>query len=341
MVVIAASETTRQDGGRLRPLEPTRDLGAVAELIAHAFAGDMDERGRAALRELRWMSRLSPLVWWWSQVDPSFQDAFNGFVWEELSPQGRGRQIVGNVNLNRSPGSRQRCIICNVVVREEYRNQGIGRRLTEAAIAEAEALGAEGVVLQVHQDNLPALHLYTDLGFREVAGETDLRLGAVKPAAFLDAPGYRLRAWQPADGQAAYQLAKRVTPQVLQWFRPVKAEDYWADWLSRLIQRLAGLVTGRRVYHLAALKEEQLVAVMTVTAAFRQGDHRLAMLVHPDHAGRVEAALVSRALHMLCAIPPRPVRITVDKEHAGALRVLRDHGFQEQRTLLTLRRDFG
>jgi hypothetical protein len=79
---------------------------------------------------------------------------------------------------------------------------------------------------------------------------------------------------------------------------------------------------------------------MAVTAAFRQGEHRLDMLVHPDHIGQVEACLISRALYVLASAPSRPVRITVSKEHTATLRVLRDYGFQEQRTLLTLWKDF-
>ena len=38
--------------------------------------------------------------------------------------------------------------------------------LDDAATAEARELGARGVLLQVHEDNSPALHLYTSLGFQ-------------------------------------------------------------------------------------------------------------------------------------------------------------------------------
>jgi len=340
MVATAAVEKTKEAQGGMRPLDPTRDLNAVANLMSEAFADQMDERGRAALRELRWMARLSPLVWWWSQADPSFQDAFNGFVWEEPSARGRGWQVVGNVNLNRAPGSRRRHIICNVVVQDAYRGQGIGRRLTERAVAEAKALGAQGVVLQVHEDNRPALQLYTDLGFQEATGEIDLRLEAVKSVAILDAPAYRFQAWRPADGQASYELAQLATPSVQQWLRPLKVGDYQPGWWSRLAQRLVDLMAGRRVYRLSTFRDDRLVAMMAVTVAFRQGEHRLNVLVHPDHTGQVEVCLVSRALHMLAAIPSRPVRVTVSKEHTAMLKVLRDYGFQEQRTLLTLWKDF-
>jgi ribosomal protein S18 acetylase RimI-like enzyme len=322
-------------------MDPTRDLRAIADLVGEAFADELDDRGRAALREMRWMAWLTPLVWWWAQADPSFQDSFNGFVWEEPAPRGKGRRVIGNASLNRAPGDRLRWIICNVVVQDGYRGQGIGRRLTEAAIAEARDLGAVGVVLQVYQDNLPALQLYTDLGFHKVAGEATLRLGEAKSVAFWDTSSYRFRPWRPADGQAALDLARLVTPPAQQWLRPVRAHKYQIDWWARLGQWFADLAAGRKVYRLVALRDDRLVAMMTTVAAFRRGDHHLALLVHPDHAGQVEAVLISRALHMLAGIPPRPVRATVDSGHEAILKTLQDYGFEEQRTLLTLSKELG
>jgi ribosomal protein S18 acetylase RimI-like enzyme len=336
-------EEAKERGG-LRPMDPARDLGTIADLIADAFADELDERGQAALREMRWMARLTPLVWWWSQVDPSFRDAFNGFVWEEISSKAGGsrssRRIVGNANLNRAPGNRQRWIICNVVVLDECRGRGIGRRLMEAAIDEAQQIGAAGVVLQVHRDNPRALGLYTSLGFHEVSGETDLQLRDVRSVAFLDAPGYEIRRWSPADGQAVYDLARHAIPATQQWIRPVRAEEYRLGWLLRLGQWISDLAAGRRSYRLTALKNGRLVATMVVTAVTRRDAHRLTLLVHPSHTGNVEAALVSRALYMLSSAPSRPVRISANVGDEATLKVLRDYGFKEQRTLLTLRKDF-
>ena len=336
---MTATGTTEPLQGRLRPMDPVRDLGAIAELATEAFAADLDERGRAALRELRWMARLTPLTWWWYHADPEFREAFGGFVWEEPVEGGKGR-IVGSANLNRAPGDEDRYIVCNVVVRGAYRRRGIGRKLTEAAIAEARKRGAKGVVIQVHEDNAPALQLYSHLGFREVAAEVELRLEAIQPVAVLDSPGYHVRPWRPADGPASLELARLVTPQVWQWLRPLRPEQYaahrLADWRRRLTDRLG----GRRVYRLAALHEEQLVALLTVTVALRRGEHRLALLVHPDHAGRLEAALVSRALHTLAAAPRKAVRAAVNREEKSLLAVLRDYGFQARRTLLTMSQDF-
>jgi GNAT superfamily N-acetyltransferase len=289
---------------------------------------------------MRWMARLSPLVWWWAQSDPSFQDTFNGLVWEEPVREGVGSRIVANVSLSRAPGSRRRWIICNVAVEDAYRGQGIGRQLVEAAIDEALYLEAEGVLLQVYRNNPPALKLYRDLGFRKVVGETELALDAVTPVSIQDAPGYRLRPWRPADGQAAYDLARRVTPPAQRWIRPLRAGDYRPDWLQRLGRWISDLVAGRTEYRLAVLQGDQLVAMMAVTVASRRGHHKLALLVDPGHVGQVEAALISRALHRFTRVPSRPVKIKIDPDRQGTMHVLRDYGFKEQRTLLTMRKDF-
>ncbi len=326
-------------------MDPVRDMGAIARLIADAFVGELDARGRAALREMRWMARLSPLVWWWVQADPAFRENFNGFVWEDLTPKGGRQQIVGNVSLNRAPGAQGRWIISNVAVKSEYRGRGIGSQLTKAAIAEARQAGAQSAVLQVHQDNEVALRLYTELGFKRVAAETVLRLEAVRSVAVADAPGYRIRVWRPPDGLAAYELARLATPPAHQWLRPIRADEYRMGLWVRLWQGMADLVGGRQTYRLVALQDDQLVALMTVIASLRPGQrrhgHKMTLLVHPDHAGQVENALVSRALAVLATIAPAPIRAVVDSAHDAVFRVLRSYGFRVQRTLLTLSLDFA
>jgi ribosomal protein S18 acetylase RimI-like enzyme len=313
--------------------------------MAVAFASEMGERGRAALQEMRWMSRLSPLVWWWSQADPAFHDAFSGFVWEEPSPISGGRQIVGNVSLNRAPGHRQRWIICNVVVKDGYRGRGIGRQLTKAAISAAWDRGAEGILLQVFKDNLHALKLYTDLGFQEVAGQMDLSLGPIEPESVplpaLDATGYDLRVWRPEDGPSAYELAGLATPSVLQWLAPVRRGEYCPGWWKRLEQRLGNVITGRRTYRLVAQRHRRLVAMLTIAVTPHKDSGQLQLLVHPDHAGQVEEAIIGRGLRWLASTPSKPIVAEVDVRHRHALDVLRRHGFEEQRTLLTLHQSRG
>jgi GNAT superfamily N-acetyltransferase len=327
--------------GHLRPMDPTRDLRTIADLIGDAFADDLDERARATLREMRWLGRLSPLAWWLAQADPSFTESFNGFIWEVPRLEGKGQQIVGNVSLNRSPGQPRWWIVCNVAVHREHRRQGIGRKLVEAAIAEAQGRTAAGVLIQVYQDNLSALRLYTDLGFLPVAGEASLRLescGAVEPAPV--ALGYRLRRWCPGDGQATYELARLAVAPEQQWIRPLRAERYRPQGWTRLRQRLVGLVTGRQTYRIVAFHNQELVAWLALTLDFRKGDQQLEILVHPDHRGQVGEALITRALYLAAGMPFKSVQATVVTSQSAVLDILRDRGFREQRTLLTLRKGF-
>jgi hypothetical protein len=93
---------------------------------------------------------------------------------------------------------------------------------------------------------------------------------------------------------------------------------------------------GRRVYRLVMLRHRQLVAMLTISAASHKGGHRLGLLVHPDHAGQVEEALIGRGLHLLASTPSKPITAEVDVRSRHALDVLRRYGFKEQRTLLTL-----
>jgi len=50
---------------------------------------------------------------------------------------------------------------------KDYRGQGLGRKLMEAAISAAKTQGMERVELEVFASNSPAITLYRKLGFRE------------------------------------------------------------------------------------------------------------------------------------------------------------------------------
>ena len=49
----------------------------------------------------------------------------------------------------------------------DFRGFGLGSRLLQAALSQAEMDGVEKVELYVYTDNLPAIHLYLKMGFEE------------------------------------------------------------------------------------------------------------------------------------------------------------------------------
>ncbi|MBI1404679.1 MAG: GNAT family N-acetyltransferase [Caulobacter sp.] len=58
--------------------------------------------------------------------------------------------------------------IITLAVTPAARRQGLARRLLEAAVVQAMALGAETMFLEVAEDNAPALALYARSGFAQV-----------------------------------------------------------------------------------------------------------------------------------------------------------------------------
>ncbi|QFJ54694.1 ribosomal protein S18-alanine N-acetyltransferase [Pseudobutyrivibrio xylanivorans] len=56
----------------------------------------------------------------------------------------------------------------DIVVSEEYRGHGIGKKLLAHSIEELKSKGIDIIFLEVRVSNTPARHLYTSLGFEEI-----------------------------------------------------------------------------------------------------------------------------------------------------------------------------
>ena len=61
--------------------------------------------------------------------------------------------------------SYENCDLENVLVAEEYRRSGVGRRILNELIQEAKSRGAENMFLEVRLSNSPAMRLYLSAGF--------------------------------------------------------------------------------------------------------------------------------------------------------------------------------
>ena len=58
--------------------------------------------------------------------------------------------------------------IYRIATRPEYRRRGIATRLIERLLREETPLGLESLFLEVRESNLPAVSLYTSLGFKTI-----------------------------------------------------------------------------------------------------------------------------------------------------------------------------
>ncbi len=174
------------------------------------------------------------------------QDLFLGFVWEEDG------QPVGLCNIGRQGGSQQ-WMIGNVAVLPDYRRRGIARKLVQACVDLAIERGAEEVMLDVIDGNLPAYELYKSMGFTHYSSRfifehketiTDSTTSSIPPR-------YKTQQLTLSDWRLRYQLAQRITPEHVQEFEAVTEAKYKVPLIMRLLQpiitRLMGLKIERMI----------------------------------------------------------------------------------------------
>ena len=65
----------------------------------------------------------------------------------------------------------QRIYISRLIVKKEYRNQGIGGILIDYILEEIKKMGYKEVTIGVDKDNVSALHLYQKKGFTNILFE--------------------------------------------------------------------------------------------------------------------------------------------------------------------------
>ena len=127
----------------IRPFDISRDLRPVAELIAEAFASELDGRGQSALREMRMLSYFGGMLGALDQGASEFSDVLSGFVWLENS------RVVGNVTVQRGDKFGNRWQIANVAVAPHWRGRRISKRLMERALEHATERCGQWAGLQV------------------------------------------------------------------------------------------------------------------------------------------------------------------------------------------------
>jgi ribosomal protein S18 acetylase RimI-like enzyme len=338
MAVLARSRI--ESAVKLRPMEPLKDLRGVADLIEEAFAQDLDRSGQSALRELRWLSFLKPILWWMVVFSSDHDDFLSGFVWEENG------KIVGNITINRViPGSR-RWLISNVAVAKAYRGRGIARGLMYAGLELVKEYRATSVSLQVRADNAPAKHLYESLNFKEISGTTYLRLKRVPKVDLQQLPPFpkettsRLRRFDSADTRQAYQLASATVPSEVQKEWPLRQNRFRLDgqeqFFSSFLRKFIG--SGSPV-HWVVENGQSFVATASVYPGIFDKPHNIELIVHPDWRGYLEKPLIGRALNYLYQWRNTGVVVKHPAEHQEAVSTYKSFGFEEEQTLLWMKQE--
>jgi ribosomal protein S18 acetylase RimI-like enzyme len=329
--VIAKVASGKRKTG-IRPLDPGRDLGQLADLVEHAFGQELTGEGERVLRELRWLGRLGPLNYVLIGAGSEASAILNGFVWEQ---DGR---IVGNVTVNCPGGYAYRWQISNVAVLEAFRGQGIAHALLEAAIDLILRNGGRTAYLFVREDNPVAIHLYQSMGFRELDRTTELVLDRRLVHSPVPQP-LALRPLQPKEGEMLYRLVVEAVGPGERWLHRIRRERYVLSWERRLSRRLEALFTAETETLWGMWRGDALDAGLSLRATSRWnvGPHRLQLWVRPDRRGEVENALARDIVALLARQAPRPVHLGLPACEQKAIEALLMRGFHELRTLILMK----
>ena len=307
----------------VRPMDITRDLAGVAEVLAESFPGEMDTAGERAVREMRTVGRLGPLALWLELFMPVGEGFSPGYVWLE---QGR---VAGNATIRRAPGLGRGFLIGNVAVLPEYRGRGIARRLMEACLDKARNEGGDWAALEVRVDNLPAYHLYMNLGFHQTGAVEQLRREAIGPAIDrVELPaGERLRKPRAGEEGRFFALTQLVTPEELRWAEPLRESGFGFGWDRRIDLWLSGRRESWWV-----IESSGLFAGAIGAETFHNPNDEGWMRLWVARGNTCHAALMNAALRAR-EIATRPMLVTHPASDTTALSALAHYGFRPVRTL--------
>ncbi len=336
MLSLSVPENTSSTTDGLRPVNLRTDLAPLADLIELAFSDTMDSSGRAAIREMRTLSRIGLGLNVLAGVNELAQGMNLGYVYIA-----NGR-LVGNVSVypsNLPPSLGITWIIANVAVHPDFRGRGIATRLMQASMNMLRNRGGKAVILQVESDNEVARRLYNQLGFVVERTWTTWRrpAGLRVPQPFdYSARDFDVSRKRRGEWRAEMVLAQRVRPQTmggLGWLRPLHRGLFHKS----LMKQITDWVSLNSDEHLIirSADERQLDASLWMETGFALSSVRLTLMVEPEFLGRYDDALVNMAVrrHGL----RQPLTIEHPADETATSNVLQSYNFRPQRTLTHMR----
>lgn len=333
--------------GNLRAVSIRRDLSQIADLLDVAFA---DERspGHGPVEGFGQLKGYGPLVALLSPISASLRDCFTGYVWEE-----KGR-IVGNASVSRLKGAKEVWIVGNIGVHPDVRRQGIARLLTARAVEHARGQGARMVVLDVREENGPALALYKSMGFRPAGGHVQLLTShadalhglpsqsrADRAAAGANTTGYatvplELEPLRRQDWEAVARLAAACDEGMAAEANPWVEADFRPSTIGRLAWLLGEWFLGQTSGSVGAWADGHLVAWAGLQPERLSDGHRLHLRVLPGWQGLTEEELLAWALGRLRGRSAGPFVAQVPLSQRAAIELLEAAGLRRGTCLLRL-----
>jgi ribosomal protein S18 acetylase RimI-like enzyme len=288
----------------VRPVNLQTDLAQLADLIETAFSSSMDTGGRAAIREMRQLSRFGMGLGMLSGLNELAQGMSLGYVYVADG------KVVGNVSVYPAdyPTSMGKVwIIANVAVYPEYRGRGIASQLMVASLDMIQQRSGGAAVLQVDHDNEVAQHLYRKLGFRAERTFAQWRRGSFvavsqrgSRASSDDAtlpPTFRVVGRRLGDAPHELALAEKVRPQEkggLDWLRPTHINTFRLSFWRRLVNWMSFKAVERLV--IRDEHSDHLRAWMQIESSFGIRHRSVLLMTEPTMGGVYADELIQQAV---------------------------------------------
>ena len=311
----------------LQPVDLTRHIGGIADLIELCFAADMDAGGRTVIREMRFVSRFGWALSALNALGLAQYPWLQGFVWVEEG------KVVGCVNAQPAIDQAGAWLIANVAVHPRFRRQGIALAMMRATLDFIRRRNGVSALLQADDENQSAIELYHRLGFVHLATHTAWARPGLTSAPDWPATDLMIRPRRREEWAEDLVLAQRVRPEGFLWNQPLRA----ADFSPTLMRAFDHWLAAQREEHWVAEDPQthQMVGSLWARINYPEGD-RLMLCAHPDYQGRVEKPLLAEGLHRV-AQRPWLTRIEHPAGDAAAEAVLREYKFEPGRVLRWLK----
>ena len=323
----------------IRPIKLPQDLIKIAEIAGETWNyhenpewNVQPDEEESLADSVKNYQKIWPFIRLIQFFSPALRDFMHGHVWEENG------QIAGFTQLNRR-GTTDTWYISAVGVHPDFRRRGIARQLVEAAIQLVRDRGGKRLLLDVIEGNVPAINLYTKLGFENFTSNFELEF---EPTETTPAPtlptGYTQEATDDYAWEARFALMNRITPETISAYEPVEEgrfkRPFFVRLLFPLLKRAEGIQMARYLIHTA---DGKTVAYALFDTRIREtGRNSMLINLDPSYA-ELARYLVKYNLHQITSIDPtRKIEIELPIWQESVIEAAKESGFEVRVKLLTL-----
>jgi len=270
---------------KIRPFQIPQDLDIMLKLIEDGFQypekpdwNFQNDEKESMLDSVNSIRRIWPMIQIFKFFVPFLRDIMYGFIYEE------DNRPVGLVNFGRQRNVPE-WYVGNVTVLPGYRRRGIARKLIEASLEELRNRKAQAVLLEVIDENLPAYRLYESLGFTAYSGSSDYDVQLdepVSPAKLND--DLSLKILRLSDWEIRLEFARRITPERIQSFEPIRKDRFKPSLAIRILAPLLQTLSGSNSERFALIKNGNTVSIGEFSYRTKPGGmNKASMQVDPDY----------------------------------------------------------